>query len=42
MDGAGEVGSWEPRGSDELEIGMIEQLPTFTTLIVYMSSYKTN
>jgi hypothetical protein len=30
VDGAGEVASREPRGSDELELGMIEQLPTFT------------
>lgn len=34
VDGAGEIGSRESRGSDELDIGMIEQLPPFTTLIV--------
>lgn len=34
VDGAGEVGSREPRGSAELEIDMIEQLTNFTALIL--------
>jgi hypothetical protein len=34
VDGAGEVGSREPRSSAELEIDMIEQLPNCTALIV--------